>query len=84
MDLGPITGIRSIGLSSGRKAERDDSPRFEVDSSPKANDDAYSSSEDAPRDKNPENQPKKPQQVASQAEATGPEAEPDNEHNWFV
>jgi hypothetical protein len=47
MEFGPISGIRSVSLFSPRKAEKDDSPHFEVDASPQAGDDeAFTPSQD--------------------------------------
>ncbi len=81
MDLGPITGIRSVSLFNTRKPQKDDSPRFEIDASAQAGDESFTSSQDSPEHKEEE---KLPEQTAADDRHDDPAAAPDQRHNWFV
>lgn len=85
MEFGPITGIRSVSLFSPRKAEKEDSPRFEVDATPPtADDEAYTPSQDS---ENSKKHASKQDAVSAPVEVqpTPADSEPDAAgHNWFV
>jgi len=85
MDLGPITGIRSISLLNAQKTKAEESPRFEIDASARSDEEGYSPSQEQTPDRKP------PQQEASQPDPIPAEKHPEESsnasegnHNWFV
>lgn len=83
MDLGPITGIRSVSLFSARKQQKEDAPRFEIDASAQANDESFTSSQDAPERKADEQNSQASVDASADIRGEDPGAA-DEDHNWFV
>jgi hypothetical protein len=96
MELGPISGIRSVTLLQAKRAEKGDSPLFVIDASARTGDEPSSPDQQTPGgdlDRDPDNAPE--EQAADGIEASAAEDGTDNEqdhpetpcrgsHNWFV
>jgi len=81
MDLGPLTGIRSVSLINARKPQKEDLPRFEIDATAHTGDESFTPSQDPPEHKDEEKPEQAVQAVADDDHAT---ASPEPGHNWFV
>jgi hypothetical protein len=94
MELGPISGIRSVTLPQARRAEKDNTPLFVIDASARAGDDPGSSDQQS-SGRDPDNALE--EQAADAVELAAAETEnattiePDlvekassSGHDWFV
>lgn len=89
MDLGPISGIRSISLLNAQKAQVDAAPHFEIDASARPDDERGS------KQQTPDRKPEKDAEFVPQAAAVDQEniaggdsdssdGTQESRYDWFV
>jgi len=85
MDLGPITGIRSVALLNAQRAQREGTPNFEIDATERSGDEPNSNQEpperraQAEEEFHPTTEPAPPE-----TQPTEPVVDSEGQHNWFV
>lgn len=71
MDLGPISGIRSVSLLNAQRAQREGTPNFEIDASARTGDDPNSNQQtpDRKHDRKAEPKPEEDAEFVPQSAA---------------
>jgi hypothetical protein len=87
MDLGPITGIRSVALLNAQRAQREGTPNFEIDAAERSGDEPNSNQQPPERRAKADEEFHHTPEPAAENPPTDP-AEPvidaEGQHNWFV
>ncbi len=96
MELGPISGIRSVALLQAKRAEKGDKPLFVIDASARAGDESGTSGQQTPGPELDDDADRAPEEQAADviemtAAASGldneqdrPETPSPGSHDWFV